>query len=125
MPEVIGLKLSGKLPAGTTATDMVLTIAELLRRHSVVGKFVEVFGPGLDHLSVPDLATISNITPEFGFTVTYFPIDDRTLDYMGKTNRSASQIKLVEDYCKANMLWRKDEDLINYSSVVEIDLGSL
>jgi len=110
MPEVIGLKLSGKLPAGTTATDMVLTITELLRRHSVVGKFVEVFGPGLDHLSVPDRATISNMTPEFGCTVTYFPIDDRTLDYMGKTNRSASQIKLVEDYCKANMLWRKDED---------------
>jgi aconitate hydratase len=125
MPEVIGLKLSGKLPAGTTATDMVLTITELLRRHSVVGKFVEVFGPGLDHLSVPDRATISNMTPEFGCTVTYFPIDDRTLDYMGKTNRSASQIKLVEDYCKANMLWRKDEDLINYSSVVELDLGSV
>jgi aconitate hydratase len=125
MPEVVGLKLTGKLPAGTTATDMVLTITELLRRHGVVGKFVEVFGPGLDHLSVPDRATISNMSPEFGCTVTYFPIDDRTLDYMGKTNRSASQIKLVEEYCKANMLWRKDEDLINYSSVVELDLGSV
>jgi aconitate hydratase len=125
MPEVVGLKLTGKLPAGTTATDMVLTITELLRNHGVVGKFVEVFGPGLDHLSVPDRATISNMSPEFGCTVTYFPIDDRTLDYMGKTNRPASQIKLVEDYCKANMLWRKDEDLIRYSSLVELDLSSV
>lgn len=125
MPEVVGLKLTGKLPAGTTATDMVLTITELLRKHGVVGKFVEVFGPGLDHLSVPDRATISNMSPEFGCTVTYFPIDDRTLDYMGKTNRPPSQIKLVEDYCKANMLWRKDEDLIQYSSLVELDLCSV
>jgi aconitate hydratase len=125
MPEVVGLKLTGKLPPGTTATDMVLTITELLRNHGVVGKFVEVFGAGLDHLSVPDRATIANMSPEFGCTVTYFPIDDRTLDYMGKTNRSDAQIKLVEDYCKANMLWRKDEDLINYSSVVGLDLGSV
>jgi aconitate hydratase len=125
MPEVVGLKLIGKLPPGTTATDMVLTITALLRNHGVVGKFVEVFGPGLDHLSVPDRATIANMSPEFGCTVTYFPIDDRTLDYMGKTNRSVAQIKLVEDYCKANMLWRKDEELINYSSVVELDLGSV
>ncbi len=125
MPQVVGLRLTGELPAGTTATDMVLTITELLRRHGVVGKFVEVFGPGLDNLSVPDRATISNMSPEFGCTVTYFPIDDRTLDYMSKTNRSQSQIKLVEDYCKSNLLWRKDEDLITYSSVVELDLGSV
>ncbi|SIN83095.1 aconitate hydratase AcnA [Algoriphagus halophilus] len=125
MPEVVGLKLTGKLPAGTTATDMVLTITELLRKHGVVGKFVEVFGPGLDHLTVPDRATISNMSPEFGCTVSYFPIDDRTLDYMAKTNRSNSQIKLVEDYCKANLLWRKEEDLIQYSSVVELDLGTV
>lgn len=125
MPEVVGLKLTGKLPAGTTATDMVLTITELLRKHGVVGKFVEVFGPGLDSLSVPDRATISNMSPEFGCTVTYFPIDDRTLDYMAKTNRSASQIQLVEDYCKANLLWREDEDLIQYSSLVELDLGTI
>ncbi|WP_296702222.1 aconitate hydratase AcnA [Algoriphagus sp.] len=125
MPEVVGLKLTGKLPAGTTATDMVLTITELLRNHGVVGKFVEVFGPGLDHLTVPDRATISNMSPEFGCTVSYFPIDDRTLDYMTKTNRSKDQIKLVEDYCKANLLWRQDEDLIVYSSVVELDLGTV
>lgn len=125
IPEVVGLKLTGQLPAGTTATDMVLTITELLRKHGVVGKFVEVFGPGLDHLTVPDRATISNMSPEFGCTVTYFPIDDRTLDYMGKTNRSQEQIELVETYCKANMLWRKEEDLIQYSSVVELDLGTV
>jgi aconitate hydratase len=125
MPQVVGLRLSGKLPLGTTATDMVLTITELLRRHGVVGKFVEVFGPGLDHLSVPDRATISNMSPEFGCTVTYFPIDDRTLDYMAKTNRSEDQIKLVETYAKANMLWRKDEDAIEYSKVVELDLGTV
>lgn len=125
MPEVVGLKLTGRLPLGTTATDMVLTITELLRRHGVVGKFVEVFGPGLDTLTVPDRATISNMSPEFGCTVTYFPIDQRTLDYMEKTNRSDAQIKLVEDYCKANMLWRKEEEKIKYSSVVELDLGSV
>ncbi|EAZ79597.1 aconitate hydratase AcnA [Algoriphagus machipongonensis] len=125
MPEVVGLKLTGKLPAGTTATDMVLTITELLRNHGVVGKFVEVFGPGLDHLTVPDRATISNMSPEFGCTVSYFPIDDRTLDYMGKTNRSKEQIQLVEDYCKANMLWRQEEELIQYSSLVELDLGTV
>lgn len=125
MPQVVGLKLTGKLPLGTTATDMVLTITELLRRHGVVGKFVEVFGPGLDHLSVPDRATISNMSPEFGCTVTYFPIDDRTLDYMAKTNRTEDQIKLVETYAKANMLWRKDEEAIEYSKVVELDLGTV
>lgn len=125
MPQVVGLKLTGKLPLGTTATDMVLTITQLLRQHGVVGKFVEVFGSGLDHLTVPDRATIANMSPEFGCTVTYFPIDDRTLDYMGKTNRATEQIKLVEDYAKSNMIWRAGEDKIKYSSVVELDLGTV
>jgi aconitate hydratase len=125
MPEVVGLKLTGKLPLGTTATDMVLTITELLRRHGVVGKFVEVFGSGLDHLTVPDRATIANMSPEFGCTVTYFPIDDRTLYYMSQTNRSPEQIKLVEDYAKANMLWRQDEDKINYTRVIELELSTV
>lgn len=125
MPEVVGLRLTGALPLGTTATDMVLTITELLRRQRVVGKFVEVFGPGLDGLSVPDRATIANMSPEFGCTVTYFPIDDRTLDYMSRTNRSREQIELVETYAKANMLWRANEDDINYSTVVELDLGTV
>lgn len=125
MPEVIGLRLSGKLPAGTTATDMVLTITKLLRDTGVVGKFVEVFGPGLDYLSVPDRATIGNMSPEFGCTVTYFPIDDQTLKYMASTNRSDEQIALVEKYCKANMLWRENEDAITYSELVELDLSTV
>jgi aconitate hydratase len=125
MPQVVGLKLTGKLPLGTTATDMVLTITQLLREHGVVGKFVEVFGNGLDNLSVPDRATIANMSPEFGCTVTYFPIDNRTLDYMAKTNRSKEQIQLVEDYAKANMLWRENESDIAYSSLVELDLSTV
>ncbi len=124
-PEVIGLRLTGKLPLGSTATDLVLTIANLLRKYGVVGKFVEVFGPGLDHLSVPDRATIGNMSPEFGCTITYFPIDNKTLEYMRNSNRSEEQLKLVEDYCKANMLWRQDEDKINYTDVVELDISTV
>lgn len=125
MPEVIGLKLTGKLPLGSTATDLVLTIANLLRKRGVVGKFVEVFGSGLDNLSVPDRATIGNMSPEFGSTITYFPIDDKTLEYMRKSNRSEEQIKLVETYCKTNMLWREHEDKINYTDVVELDISTI
>lgn len=124
-PEVIGLKLTGKLPLGTTATDLVLTIANLLRKKGVVGKFVEVFGPGLDHLSVPDRATIGNMSPEFGCTITYFPIDDKTLEYMKASNRSEGQIQLVEDYCKANLLWRENEESIEYSDIVELDISTI
>ena len=125
MPEVIGLKLTGKLPLGSTATDLVLTIAHILRKQGVVGKFVEVFGPGLDHLSVPDRATIGNMSPEFGCTITYFPIDDKTLEYMRKSNRSEEQIALVEAYCKANMLWRENEENIRYTEVVELDVSTI
>lgn len=125
MPEVIGLKLKGKLPLGSTATDLVLNIAEALRKYGVVGKFVEVFGPGLDNLSVPDRATIGNMSPEFGCTITYFPIDHKTLEYMHKSNRSEEQVKLVEDYCKANMLWRSGEEKINYTDTITLDLSSI
>lgn len=125
MPEVIGLKLTGKLPVGSTATDLVLTIAELLRKRGVVGKFVEVFGSGLNNLSVPDRATIGNMSPEFGCTITYFPIDDKTLEYMRKSNRSEAQIDLVETYCKANMLWREQEDKITYTDVLELDISTV
>lgn len=124
-PEVIGLRLTGELPVGSTATDLVLTIANLLRKYGVVGKFVEVFGPGVDHLSVPDRATIGNMSPEFGCTITYFPIDHKTLEYMRGSNRSEEQVQLVEDYCKANMLWRQDEDKINYTDVVELDISTV
>ena len=125
MPDVIGLKLTGKLPLGSTATDLVLTIAELLRKYGVVGKFVEVFGSGLDNLSVPDRATIGNMSPEFGCTITYFPIDNKTLEYMRKSNRSEEQIQLVEDYCKANMLWRTGNENINYTDIIELDISSI
>ncbi|MEO5648406.1 MAG: aconitate hydratase AcnA [Ginsengibacter sp.] len=125
MPEVIGLKLTGKLPLGSTATDLVLNIAELLRKYGVVGKFVEVFGSGLDHLSVPDRATIGNMSPEFGCTITYFPIDDKTLEYMRMSNRSEEQVKLVEDYCKTNMLWRTGNEKINYTDTITLDLSSI
>ena len=125
MPEVIGLKLIGKLPLGSTATDLVLTIAELLRKYGVVGKFVEVFGSGLDNLSVPDRATIGNMSPEFGCTITYFPIDDKTLEYMRKSNRSEEQVKLVEDYCKTNLLWRTGNENITYTDVIELDLSRI
>ncbi|TDR17412.1 aconitate hydratase AcnA [Marinicella litoralis] len=125
MPEVIGLKLSGTLPVGSTATDLVLTVAELLRTHGVVGKFVEVFGQGLDTLSVPDRATLGNMSPEFGCTITYFPIDDKTLEYMRNSNRSDEQIERVERYCKENMLWRENEEAINYTTVLELDVSGI
>src|SRR5690625_678689 len=124
-PEVVGLKLTGKIPDTCTATDMVLSITKVLRDKGVVGKFVEVFGDGLDYLSVTDRATIANMSPEFGCTVTYFPIDERTLDYMKRTNRSQKHIDLVKEYCKENKLWRTGDEEIDYSKVVELDLSKL
>ncbi|MCS6809388.1 MAG: aconitate hydratase AcnA, partial [Bacteroidota bacterium] len=125
IPEVIGLRLTGKLPIGTTATDLVLTVTRLLRDYGVVNKFVEVFGPGLDNLAVTDRATISNMSPEFGCTITYFPIDDRTLEYLRKSGRSPKQVDLVEQYTKANMLWRENEDSILYTHVLELDMSTV
>lgn len=125
MPEVIGLKLTGKLPKGTTATDMVLAITQLLRKHGVVGKFVEVFGDGLNNLTVPDRATISNMSPEFGCTITYFPVDDQTLEYMRRSARPENHVQLIEKYCKENMLWRENEDAIEYSTTLTLDLGTI
>lgn len=125
LPEVIGLKLTGSLPVGSTATDLVLTITELLRRTKVVGKFVEVFGDGLGSLSVPDRATIGNMSPEFGCTITYFPIDEKTLQYLEKTNRPAELIDRVERYTRENLLWRENEDAVQYSQVVELDLATV
>jgi len=124
-PQVIGLKLTGKIPEGCTATDMVLAITKLLRDYGVVGKFVEVFGEGLDNLTVTDRATISNMSPEFGCTVTYFPIDHQTLDYMQRTNRSEDHIRLVADYCKENLLWRTGEEKIHYTDILHLDLNTL
>lgn len=125
LPEVIGLKLVGSLPPGATATDLVLTITELLRRYGVVGKFVEVFGPGLDSLTVPDRATIANMSPEFGCTVTYFPVDDRTLEYLRLTARPPELLERVERYCKENLLWREAEEEIRYTDVLTLDLSTV
>ena len=125
MPEVIGLKLTGHLPAGATATDLVLAITELLRKEKVVGKFVEVFGDGCDRLSVTDRATISNMSPEFGCTITYFPIDDQTLDYMRRTARPEDHVQTVEQYCKENLLWRTGKEDIAYTRELTLDLGSI
>lgn len=124
-PEVIGLKLTGRIPDQCTATDMVLSITKVLRDKGVVGKFVEVFGDGLDYLTVTDRATISNMSPEFGCTVTYFPIDKQTLQYMRETNRTEEEIDIVETYCKENLLWRTGKEDVAYSSVVEFNLSTL
>jgi aconitate hydratase len=125
MPEVIGLKLTGKLPEGATATDLVLAVTQLLRKQGVVGKFVEVFGDGLNNLAVTDRATISNMSPEFGCTITYFPVDEQTINFMRRTAREENTLNLVETYCKENMLWRENEDQIEYSAVVELDLATI
>lgn len=125
MPEVVGLKLTGKLPEGATATDLVLAVTQLLRKHGVVGKFVEVFGDGLNNLAVTDRATISNMSPEFGCTITYFPIDDQTINFLRRTAREESALQLVEKYCKENMLWRENEDKIEYSTIVELNLNEI
>lgn len=125
LPQVIGLKITGEMVEGTTSTDLVLTITRLLRDYGVVGKIVEVFGPGLANLAVTDRATISNMSPEFGCTDTHWPIDDQTLDYMRKTSRAEDHIDMVETYAKANMLWRDDHAQIEYTDVIELDLGTV
>lgn len=124
-PQVIGLNLSGKLKPGVTSTDMVLTITRLLRDYGVVGKFVEVFGSGLENLSVPDRATIGNMSPEFGCTVTYFPIDEQTIAYLRNTNRDEETINRVEAYAKRNNLWRNPDDDIVYTDRIHLDLGAI
>ncbi len=125
LPEVIGLKLTGHLKEGTTSTDLVLSVAELLRKKGVVGKFVEVIGEGLNNLTVPDRATISNMSPEFGCTATYFPADHKTLEYLRITGRDNKHTETVEKYLKTNLLWRENEDKIKFSEVVELNLGEI
>ena len=126
IPQVIGFKLTGALPAGTTATDLVLTVTEILRKKGVVDKFVEFFGDGLKGLPLADRATIANMSPEFGSTCAIFPIDEETLRYLELTGRPAEQIALVEAYAKAQGLWRIDgAKAADYTDVVELDLGSV
>jgi aconitate hydratase len=126
IPPVVGMRLSGRLPEGTTATDLVLTITEALRKHGVVGKFVEFYGPGLQHLTIADRATLGNMCPEYGATVAIFPIDEMTLDYLRLTGRDAAHVTLVEDYARAQGLFRTDASADPvYSETLELDLASV
>ncbi len=126
IPQVIGFKLNGKLPEGTTATDLVLTITEMLRKKGVVGKFVEFYGDGLSHLPLADRATIGNMSPEFGSTCAIFPIDAETIRYLTLSGRSEERLALVEEYAKAQGMWRNDGDADPvYTDVLELDLGEV
>ena len=126
IPEVIGFKLHGKLPAGATATDLVLTCTEMLRKKKVVGKFVEFYGPGLSSLALADRATIANMAPEYGATMGFFPVDDETLKYLRLSGRSDEQVALVEAYCKAQGLFRTDAtpDPI-FTDTLDLDLSTV
>ena len=125
VPQVVGFKLTGQLPEGATATDLVLTVTQILRQAGVVGKFVEYFGHGLDGLPLADRATIGNMSPEYGATCGFFPVDDLTLSYLRLTGRSEERLALVEAYCKENMLWHDPSEEPTYSQVLELDLSTV
>lgn len=126
VPDVIGVRIVGSLPNGTTATDLALRVTQLLREESVVGKFVEFFGPSLSHMSLADRATVSNMSPENGATATFFPVDQVTLDYLRLTGRSEKQVQLVEDYCKVNgLFYTPDAEDPNFTKVLELNLSDV
>ncbi|WP_088988587.1 aconitate hydratase [Micromonospora chokoriensis] len=125
IPRVVGFKLSGEMPAGTTATDLVLTITEMLRKHGVVGKFVEFYGPGVSAVPLANRATIGNMSPEYGSTVAIFPIDAETIRYLELTGRDAAQVALVEAYAKEQGLWHDPDAEPEYSERLELDLGTI
>ncbi|MDH6422538.1 aconitate hydratase [Aurantimicrobium minutum] len=125
IPKVVGFKLSGSIPTGVTATDVVLTITEMLRKHGVVGKFVEFYGPGVSSVPLANRATIGNMSPEFGSTAAMFPVDDVTLDYLRLTGRSEEQVALVEAYSKAQGLWFDPSNEPNFSEYMELDLSTV
>ncbi len=126
MPEVVGFKLRGRLPEGATATDLVLTVTQMLRAQGVVGKFVEFFGPGLSSMTLPDRATIANMAPEYGATMGFFPVDDEVLSYLRRTGRDDSLVDLVEAYCKEQGLFRSDSTPDPaYNDALELDLGEV
>ena len=125
VPQVVGMKLTGALPQGATATDLVLTVTEILRKVGVVGKFVEYFGDGVPSLALADRATLGNMSPEYGATCGFFPVDEMTLQYLRLTGRSEERVALVEAYCKENMLWHDPQDHPTYSQVVELDLSEV
>ncbi|WP_156609283.1 aconitate hydratase [Auraticoccus cholistanensis] len=125
VPRVVGFKLSGELPEGATATDLVLTITEMLRKHGVVGKFVEFYGSGVSAVPLANRATIGNMSPEYGSTIAVFPIDHHTTDYLRLTGRTPEQIALVEAYAKEQGLWHDDEREAQYSEYLELDLATV
>ncbi|GAA1754331.1 aconitate hydratase [Agromyces humatus] len=125
IPKVVGFKLSGAIPTGVTATDVVLTITDMLRKHGVVGKFVEFYGSGVASVPLANRATIGNMSPEFGSTAAMFPIDDVTLDYLRLTGRSDEQVALVEAYSKAQKLWHDADSEPAFSEYMELDLGTV
>jgi aconitate hydratase len=125
VPQVVGFRLSGELREGATATDLVLTVTQILRKTGVVGKFVEYFGPGLGSLALADRATLGNMSPEYGATCGFFPVDDVTLNYLRLTARPEERIALVEAYCKENLLWHEPGEHPEYSQVVELDLDDV
>ncbi len=126
IPDVVGVRLTGELPEGATATDLVLTVTQLLRAKGVVDKFVEFFGPGVSQLSLPDRATIANMAPEYGATMGFFPVDEETLRYLRGTGRSEPLVELVERYCKEQGLFRTDEAAEpEFTDVLELDMGSV
>jgi aconitate hydratase A / 2-methylisocitrate dehydratase len=125
VPQVVGFKLTGSLREGATATDLVLTVTQILRETGVVGKFVEYFGHGLNGLPLADRATIGNMSPEYGATCGFFPVDDETLKYLRLTGRPDEQVALVEAYCKENALWHEPDDEPTYSQIVELDLSTV
>ncbi len=125
IPEVVGVRVSGELPEGCTATDLVLRVTEVLRKRGVVGRFVEFFGPGLAKMPVSTRATIANMAPEYGATVGFFPVDEQTLTYLRLSGRDEALVAAVEQYCKLQGLWRDDSREVKYTDVVELELASI
>ena len=126
LPEVVGFELTGRLPPGTTATDLVLTVTQILRKTGVVNKFVEFFGPGVSNMKLADRATIANMAPEYGATMGFFPVDVETLNFLRRTGRTAAEVDLVERYCKEQGLFRTDDlPPPSFTKTVTLDLGTV
>ncbi len=123
IPEVVGFKISNKLPEGTTATDLVLTVVKMLRDKGVVGKFVEFYGEGLKNLTLADRATIANMAPEYGATCGFFPIDDETLKYLKFSGRDSSTLQIVEKYAKEQGLWSSED--IEFTDTLSLDMSTV
>src|SRR5579859_5874703 len=126
LPEVVGFEITGELPPGTTATDLVLTVTQILRKAGVVNKFVEFYGRGVSHMKLADRATIGNMAPEYGAPMGFFPFDNETLEYLRRTGRTAAEVTMVERYAKENHLFRVDGGPIpKFSQNLSLDLGKV